>query len=114
HARRKGLLAWKASILVAGFAAVFLLFLAMGAGAGDFHDGEFWRKTRRACRRIEALRHGGRGNFADGAAMIADQERHHRSLVMIMRAGEEGVAAFDPVHEAVLHQKIERAIDRDR
>ena len=33
---------------------------------------------------------------------------------MVMRAGEEGVAAFDPVDEAVFHQKIERAIDRDR
>ena len=33
---------------------------------------------------------------------------------MVMRAGEEGVAAFDPVDEAVFHQEIERAVDRDR
>ena len=33
---------------------------------------------------------------------------------MVMRAGEEGIAALDPVDEAVLHQKIERAVDRDR
>ena len=33
---------------------------------------------------------------------------------MIMRAGEERIAALDPVNEAVLHQKIQRAVDRDR
>src|SRR5438874_7673634 len=67
--------------------AAFLLFLTVSAGAGDFDDGELWRETQRARRSVEALRHGGRGNFADGAAMIADQERHHRGLVMVMRAG---------------------------
>jgi hypothetical protein len=46
--------------------------------------------------------------------MIANQERHHRGLVMIMRAGEERIAAFDTVDQAVLHQKIESAVDRDR
>src|SRR6266404_2110667 len=94
--------------------AAFLLFLTVGAGACDLDDGEFWRESGRARRRVEALRHGGRGNFANGTAMIADQERHHRGFVMIMRAGEEGVAALDSVNEAVLHQKIERAVDRDR
>ena len=33
---------------------------------------------------------------------------------MVVRAGEPGVAALDAVHEAVLHQKIQRAVDRDR
>ena len=33
---------------------------------------------------------------------------------MVMRAGEESIAALDPVDEAVLHQEIERAVDRDR
>jgi len=34
--------------------------------------------------------------------------------VVVSGAGEIGVAAFDTVHEAVGHQEIERAIDRDR
>ncbi len=33
---------------------------------------------------------------------------------MVVRAGEEGVAALDAVNEAILHQEIERAIDGNR
>ena len=33
---------------------------------------------------------------------------------MVMRASEKSVTAFDAVDEAVFHQEIERAIDRDR
>ena len=33
---------------------------------------------------------------------------------MIVRAGEKRVAALDPVHEPLLHQEVERAIDGDR
>src|SRR4051812_7770257 len=58
--------------------AVLILFLTMRAGAGDFDDGEFWRKARSTRRSIEARRDRGCGNFADRAAMVADQERHHR------------------------------------
>ena len=46
--------------------------------------------------------------------MVADQERHHRGGVMVMRAGQKRVAAFDAVDEAVFHQEIQRAVDRDR
>lgn len=33
---------------------------------------------------------------------------------MIMGASQKGVAALDPVDEAVFHQKIEGPVDRDR
>ena len=45
---------------------------------------------------------------------FANQERHHRAAVVIVRAGEERIAALDAMHEAIRHQEIERAIDRDR
>src|SRR4051812_33917759 len=88
--------------------------LTMRAGAGNLDDGELWQKAGGARRSIEALRDGASGNFADRAATIADQERHHRGGVMVVRTGEKGVAAFDAVDEAVFHQEIERAVDRDR
>ncbi|MGX1412582.1 hypothetical protein AB7M43_002674 [Bradyrhizobium elkanii] len=59
---------------------------------------------------------------ATGAAGISPTEpqwsqiknANHRGLVMVMRAGEEGVAALDAVDEAVLHQEVERAVDGNR
>ena len=35
-------------------------------------------------------------------------------LRVIVHAGDEGVAAFDAVHEALLAQEVERAVDGDR
>ncbi len=57
---------------------------------------------------------GAAGILADRTAAVADQERHQGCRVMVMRAGEIGVAALDAMHEPVRHQEIERAIDRDR
>ena len=105
------------SILVAGLAprcCYRSMRLAVRAGAGDLDHRQFRRKAGGARRGVEALRDRGGRNLADRAAMFADQERHHRRGVMVMRAGEIGVAAFDAVDEAVFHQEIERAIHRDR
>jgi hypothetical protein len=33
---------------------------------------------------------------------------------MVVDAGQEGVAARNPVHETLRHQKIERTVDGDR
>ena len=41
--------------------------------------------------------------------MVADQERDHRGGVMVMRAGQKRVAAFDAVDKSIFHQKIQRA-----
>jgi hypothetical protein len=87
---------------------------AVGAGAGDFDDGKLWRKPRRTRRRAERLRDRRRRNFSDRAAAVADQKRDGRRRVMVMRAGKIGIATFDAMDEAVRHQEIERAIDRDR
>ena len=96
------------------YGLVALLILAMRANAGDFDDRHLWREAGRARGGGEALCDRCGRDFADQAAALADQEGHHRGLVMIMRTGKKGVAAFDAVDEAVFHQKIERAIDRDR
>src|SRR5450756_87774 len=94
--------------------AVLLFILAVRANAGDFDHGQLWCKARRARGGAEALRHRGGGNLADRPAGVADQERHRGCGVVIVGAGEIGVAALDAVDEAVLDQEIERAVDRDR
>src|SRR5258708_3229907 len=57
---------------------------------------------------------GGDRTALDRPAMIAEQECLHGGELVVMRAGQKRVAAFDAVHEAVFHQEIQRAIDRDR
>src|SRR5258705_3927744 len=86
-----------------------LLFLAVHAGAGDFHHGQFRRKARGARRGVDTLRRRHRWNFANRTAALADQECHHRRRVMVMRAGEDGVAALDAVDLTGFIQKISRA-----
>ena len=54
------------------------------------------------------------GRFADRAAVFADQEHDRIAVGVMVHASDEGVAAFDAMHEAVVAQKIERTIDRDR
>ena len=41
----------------------------------------------------------GRGRLAHGAAFLADQEHHRIAAVVILHAGDEGVAAFDAVNQ---------------
>jgi hypothetical protein len=55
-----------------------------------------------------------RRTLADGTAALADEEDDEIVAAVIMHAGDEGVAALDAVDEAVVAQKIERAVDRDR
>ena len=86
----------------------------MRAGAGDFDHRHFWRKAGSARRSVDALRDWRCRNLADRTTLVADQECHHGGGVVVVGAGEIGVAALDAVHEAVLHQEVERAIDGDR
>ena len=53
------------------------------------------------------------GALADGAAPLADKEDDEIVAGVIMHTGDERVAALDPVHEPILAQKIEGAIDRN-
>ena len=55
-----------------------------------------------------------RGGLAHRAALLADQEHHRIAAAVILHAGDERVAAFDAVDQALLAQEIERAIDGDR
>src|SRR5688500_19471322 len=86
--RERGHSAFVVSVCVNCISASRLL--AMRAGAGDLDDRELRDETRGARRRSQALRDGRGRNLADRAAMVADQERDHRGLVMVVRAGEEG------------------------
>ena len=44
--------------------------------------------------------------------MLADEEDHRVAAGVIVHAGDEGIAALDPMNKAIVAQKFERAIDR--
>ena len=55
------------------------------------------------------------GKFSDLAAGVADRKRHQAMpMVMRMRAGNEGVQAFQPMHHTQLLQFLQRAVDLQR
>src|SRR5690242_11954831 len=79
---------------------------AMCASAGDFDDRHLGFETG-AGRRIKQRRTDiVAGHFANVTADIADQKCHHRAAIVPVRAGEECVATFDAMDEAVFHQEI--------
>ena len=87
---------------------------AMRANAGDFDHRAFRCKTRRTAGGFERLRGSAAGRLADGSAMLADEEDHRVAAGVIVHAGDEGIAALDPMDKAIVAQKFERAIDGDR
>src|SRR6185437_14355176 len=88
--------------------------LAVGADAGNLDDRCLRREAGRARGAADGLGHRRRRRFADRAAFLADEEHHGIAAGVIVHAGDEGVAALDAVHEALLAQEVERAVDRDR
>src|ERR1700685_704947 len=86
----------------------------MRADAGDFDQRAFRRKPRRARRRLERFGGGAARRLADRAATLADEKDDEIITGMIVHAGDKGIAALDAMDEAVVAQKFERAIDRDR
>lgn len=86
----------------------------MRANAGNFDQWAPRRKTRRPRGRFERLGCASAGRLADCAALLADEEHHELVVTVIMRACHECIAALDAMDQAVLAQKIERAVDRDR
>ena len=74
----------------------------MRANAGDFDQRTAWRKAGRARRGFERLGSGASRCFADRAAAFANQENDKIAGAMIMHASDEGVAAFNAVHETVV------------
>src|ERR1043165_2176228 len=87
---------------------------AMPAHAGDLDHAALRRKPRALRRRIEAVGDGAGRRLADRAAALTDEEHHRRIGRVIVDAGEERVAAFNAMHEALGGEEVERAIDRDR
>ena len=59
----------------------------------------------RARRGLELIGDRSRRRFADRAAMLADQEHDHLTMLVIVDAGDERVAALDAMHEAVVARK---------
>src|SRR5579885_1240508 len=84
------------------------------ANSRDFDQRALWRKAGRACSRLEPFGGGTTGRLAHRAALFADQKNHEVAVAVIVNASDEGIATLDPMHEAVLAQKIERAINGDR
>ena len=87
---------------------------AVRADAGDFDYGTLWRKTRRARRGLERFSGGAAWRRADRAAALADQKDDQIVAAVVVDANHERVASLDAVNEAVLAQKIERAMDGNR
>jgi hypothetical protein len=86
----------------------------MGANAGDLDQRTAWRKPRRTRRGFQRLGGGGSWGLADGTAAFANQENDKVVGTVIVHAGDKGVAAFDAVNQAIVAQKFQRAVDRDR
>lgn len=86
----------------------------MRANPGNFDDRAPRRESGRARGRLERVRGAPSGRFADRAALLADQKDDELVVAVIMRTSEEGVATFDTMNNAVLAQKVERPINRDR
>jgi len=85
----------------------------MGAHAADLDHRRLGREASGARGRLE-FRGDLRGRrLPDRPALITEQEHDEIAGRMGMHAGNEGVAALDPVNEGVFTQELERAIDRD-
>src|SRR5665213_2495392 len=87
---------------------------AVRADAGDFDHRRLRRKAGGARGGLDGVGDRGRGRLAHRAAFFADQKHHRIVAVVILHAGDERVAAFDAVGQALLAQEIERAVDRNR
>ena len=92
-----------------------LLLPAMRADAGDLDHRRLRREAGGARRRPSALSATAAAGASPTAPQCSQIRNTTRSLgAVIVHAGDEGVAALDAMHEAVVAQEIERAIDRDR
>ena len=86
----------------------------MGTDAADLDHRRLRRESRRTRRGLELTGdRGGRG-LPHRAAMLADKEHHEVAGRVVVDAGDEGVAALDAMHEAVVAEEIKRAINGDR
>ena len=86
----------------------------MAACAADLDHLRFGRKACGAGGGFQCRGDLGGGGLADSAAALADQEHNELLAGVSVHACDEGVAALDPVHQPVLTQEIERAVNGGR
>jgi hypothetical protein len=86
---------------------------AMGTGSYDFDDRNGGFETCLPGDTREQFPHSGGGRFADGPAGIAHEKCDDCAAVMIVSAGEIGIAALDAMDKTTFHQKVQCAIDRN-
>ncbi len=92
---------------------VRVLRLALPAQTGQLDDLPVHLEAVRGRARRQLLRQIAAGNLDGVAACLADQELPFVRLADLA-ARDERVLRFDPVDEAVLDQKLERAVDGGR
>src|SRR5215218_10880473 len=86
---------------------------AMRADAADLDHRRFRREPGGARGILHSLRHGRRSGFADRPTALANQEYDEIIHAVLVDAGDEGVAALDAMHEALLDEKIQSPVDGD-
>ena len=87
---------------------------AIPTPACDLNHLTMGRKTALCGERTQLRIDLRRGDFADLAAGLANEERHPRGAIMAMAASEIGIAGRQPMDEAVLLQEVERPINGHR
>lgn len=80
----------------------------------NFNNLSLRGKARFSAQRGNFPMQGLRCRFGHGAAGFADQEDDRLKMGVAMTAGEKSVPRGEPVNQAILQQKIERAVNRDR
>ena len=87
--------------------------LAMGAGAGELDELGTGRETFPGGERAERHAQVVGGGLVHAAALVADHEHDDVTGAVLGRAGDEGIAALEPMHEASLLKKVEGTIHGD-
>src|SRR5262249_56878240 len=87
---------------------------AMRADAGDLDHWRFRHEAGSARGRCQRRGDVLRGRLSHCAAALANQKYHERSGGGIVYASDEGIAAFDPMHEPVLTEELERSVGPGR
>lgn len=86
----------------------------MGATSGDLEH----LQVRLEALALEEMRdrraQAGGGELVDPTAGLADQECDEVVAAVLVRAGDEGVAARKPVHQPLLDEEVEGSVDGDR
>src|SRR5262245_48257066 len=85
----------------------------MRADAGNFDDRRLRRKACGARGALDGIGNRSGSGFTDRATLFADQKHDGIRTLMTVHTSDEGVSAFDAVHDSLLAQEIERAIDGD-